>query len=374
MVGAAVARALAAAGSRVLVVEAVEPGAGTSGTSFAWINASAKEPRAYFDLNVAAMRLHREEGSGDWYVRAGHVRWAEPDSPAALALRDRDARLQSWGYRVETISRDRLGRLEPGLALPPRVAEASRYPDEAFVHPDRFLRHLLGQARSGGAALRIARVERMDVAGSRVTGIGLAGGEAIAADAVVLCAGRWTAGLASTVGVEVPLVEAGRGSPAVGMLASTAPVPVRLRSVVSSPGLNLRPERGGRLLLQALDLDAGVEPAQPPGLASAFAREMHRRLAVLVPAAAASELEAMRLGVRALPADGLPVVGWAPGLAGLYLAVTHSGMTLAPLLGRLVAAEVAGGDQPELGPFRPQRFSHRRPGGEQVPPRAGRPA
>ena len=65
VVGAAVARGLAAGGSRVLVLEAAEPGAGTSGTSFAWINASAKEPRPYFDLNVAAMRLHREEGAGN---------------------------------------------------------------------------------------------------------------------------------------------------------------------------------------------------------------------------------------------------------------------------------------------------------------------
>ena len=254
------------------------------------------------------------------------------------------------------------------------MSEASRYPEEAFVHPARFLRRLLGQARSRGAALRIARVERVDVAGARVTGLRLAGGEAVAADAVVLCAGRWTAGLAATAGAEVPLVGPARGSPAVGMLASTVPVPVRIRSVVSAPGLNLRPERGGRLLLQALDLDADVEPADPPGVASVFARELRRRLAALVPAAAGSELETLRLGVRALPADGLPIVGWAPGLAGLYVAVTHSGMTLAPLLGRLVAAEVAGGDRPELVPFRPQRFSRPRSGGRQLLPRAGRPA
>jgi glycine/D-amino acid oxidase-like deaminating enzyme len=49
-----------------------------------------------------------------------------------------------------------------------------------------------------------------------------------------------------------------------------------------------------------------------------------------------------------------------PWLEGLYLVVSHSGVTLAPALGRLVAAEVA--DQTldgQLAPFRPGRFAER---------------
>ena len=41
--------------------------------------------------------------------------------------------------------------------------------------------------------------------------------------------------------------------------------------------------------------------------------------------------------------DRLPIVGPLPWLEGLYLAVSHSGVTLAPVLGRLIAAEVATG-------------------------------
>jgi hypothetical protein len=29
-----------------------------------------------------------------------------------------------------------------------------------------------------------------------------------------------------------------------------------------------------------------------------------------------------------MPADGQPIVGWLPGANGLYVAVTHSGVTL----------------------------------------------
>jgi len=59
-----------------------------------------------------------------------------------------------------------------------------------------------------------------------------------------------------------------------------------------------------------------------------------------------------------MPADGQSVVGWLPGAGRVYVAVTHSGVTLGAHLGRLVAAEVAGGAElPELARYRPDRFA-----------------
>ena len=66
------------------------------------------------------------------------------------------------------------------------------------------------------------------------------------------------------------------------------------------------------------------------------------------------------LAYRAMPADRLPIVGPLPWLDQLYLAVSHSGVTLAPVLGRLVAKEVADGTTDGLlAPFRPGRFAER---------------
>jgi glycine/D-amino acid oxidase-like deaminating enzyme len=59
-----------------------------------------------------------------------------------------------------------------------------------------------------------------------------------------------------------------------------------------------------------------------------------------------------------MPVDGEPVVGPVPGIAGLYVAVMHSAITLAPAVGRLVAAEIGNGEQaPELSGTRPTRFA-----------------
>src|SRR5262249_1867898 len=69
LIGAAVARELQRRGARTIVYEADHPGAGTSKTTFAWINSHDKEPRAYHDLNVAGMeahlRLQAEAGAGE---------------------------------------------------------------------------------------------------------------------------------------------------------------------------------------------------------------------------------------------------------------------------------------------------------------------
>jgi D-hydroxyproline dehydrogenase subunit beta len=52
----------------------------------------------------------------------------------------------------------------------------------------------------------------------------------------------------------------------------------------------------------------------------------------------------------------LPVVGQGP-LAGLWIAVMHSGATLAPVVAELLADEIsAGTNSPLLADFRPARF------------------
>ena len=68
-------------------------------------------------------------------------------------------------------------------------------------------------------------------------------------------------------------------------------------------------------------------------------------------------LERLLLGRRPLPADGMPMIGPMPGYAGVHLAVMHSGVTLAPLVGHLLADEIMGqGAATLLADFRPSRL------------------
>ncbi len=58
-----------------------------------------------------------------------------------------------------------------------------------------------------------------------------------------------------------------------------------------------------------------------------------------------------------MPKDGFPVLGFSESAPDVYVAVMHSGITLAPLVGRLVASEILDGVQVEmLEPYRLSRF------------------
>ena len=77
----------------------------------------------------------------------------------------------------------------------------------------------------------------------------------------------------------------------------------------------------------------------------------------VVPALAAARPVTALVGVRPIPTDGLPCVGGVPGIPGYVEVVTHSGVTLAPLIARSLTDEMlreAG--NPLLRPFRPDRF------------------
>jgi glycine/D-amino acid oxidase-like deaminating enzyme len=80
-------------------------------------------------------------------------------------------------------------------------------------------------------------------------------------------------------------------------------------------------------------------------------------VAAHLPALAAARVEATRVGVRPMPRDERPMVGGIPGLDGFYVVVSHSGVTLGPLWGRIAAAELLDGVlDPRLIPYRPTRF------------------
>ena len=63
------------------------------------------------------------------------------------------------------------------------------------------------------------------------------------------------------------------------------------------------------------------------------------------------------VGYRPTPTDGFPIVGRPKGTSGLYVAVTHSGVTLAPAVGLFAAEEILQGHRnPLLAPYAADRF------------------
>ncbi|MBV9379870.1 MAG: FAD-binding oxidoreductase [Streptosporangiaceae bacterium] len=364
LIGAAVARELTLLGAETSVFEAGRPGRGASGTTFAWVNSHNKAPRAYHDLNVAGMEAHREldrlpAPGPRWYFGYGNIEWAGGAAQAEW-LASATARLGAAGYRTESVPAARVRDLEPDVVLPAGTDHAVFFPGEAYVLPALLLGRLLGEATDRGARLAWPAPVLETSVSTRGVRLRLGDGTEHEADVAICCAGRWTSELVAPLGCTVPLDS--QGPRAVGYLGYTDPVPVRLRRVLMTPRLNVRPDGGGRLLLHGLDLDPAGRSGSPDGADAGagnetlIAAELGRRLAEVLPGARDVRVT-VRAGRRVLPADGASVAGWADD-GRVYVIATHSGVTLAPLLGRLAALEVVRDSVQEmLRPFRPQRFS-----------------
>jgi glycine/D-amino acid oxidase-like deaminating enzyme len=187
--------------------------------------------------------------------------------------------------------------------------------------------------------------------GDRVTGVRVADGTRYEADTIVNCAGRWTNEATRDAGLHLPL------APTVGFLVFTPPVAANLRRVVRTTLINARPDGAGRLMLHWNPTDEGLAFNTPVSPSMPQARDLVQRARQLFPSIGKVEPEAVRIAVRPIPADHLSAIGPVPRTSGYYVAITHSGVTMSPFLGALVADEIIGGRQrTELTDFRPARF------------------
>jgi glycine/D-amino acid oxidase-like deaminating enzyme len=161
----------------------------------------------------------------------------------------------------------------------------------------------------------------------------------------------------AAVGVAVAL-EPGEApqSPAPCLVAHVTTGSDLLRRVVQSPDLSMRPLASPGLYLEAGDVNATVDVHTGRSVLDGHVTELRRRAGSVLPSLGDAAPATGRICVRPLPTDGKPIVGWLPGLANAYVVVTHSGMTLGALLGRLATAELLGTPQSVLAPYRPTRF------------------
>lgn len=349
IVGASVARRTAEAGARVVVVERARPAGGTSLATFAWVNAVGKRPKDYFDLNVAGMEEHgrvaEELGDAAWRHGGGNLELAS--SVQELSAKAHAHR--AWGYPVEMLDLASAAELEPDVAVP-GAAAAAWYRSDSWVDPALLVRHLLDAPRVD--LLAPAAAIRLELQHERIAGVVLHDGTRIAARTVAVCTGPDAGALIREVGFDLGL----RDSP--GLLATTEPAPVRVGRVIHVPGLAIRPDGAGRLLLASDELDPEMEPAGGALPVAAAAEDLMRRAVGAIPRLTGVAIESWRIGRRALTADGKPAVGPVPGCDGAYLAVMHSGITLGPLIGRLAAGELwTGSADRRLDPYRPDRFA-----------------
>jgi len=357
IIGASTAFQLARSGARVLLLEANTIASGVSDHSFSWLNSGNKHPEAYHRLNAAGLADYAllDELAGVEVYRTGSLH--TPILPGeAEQLEGRRQRLNDLGYRARWISRAAAIEMEPNLAVPESSERVLFFEDEAWVDPPQLIRALLAAAGDAVEVREHTPVLAVEHHGGSVTSLQTRS-DSVAVGAVVMCVGTGTTALAASLGVHLPVERRP------GLLVVTSPVaPGTLSRVIHhamAPDISchLRPDVTGGVRIGSDQYD---EPMREDTVVAPPPPEAHALLAratEVLPVLQGVGVARAHLGIRPIPADGLSVAGQLPGFDNAFAIVTHSGVTMGPLLGRLIATEVTDRIvDPLLADFRPERF------------------
>jgi len=219
--------------------------------------------------------------------------------------------------------------------------------------PGRYVAALVDQAVAEGATLRRARATGFRADAGRLAAVRLEDGAEILCDRAVIAAGIHSRSLAAAAGTRVPL-ESERGyhamieAPPVGPRTPLMPVDGKMSLTMTDRGLRC----SGQVEM------AGVA-APPDWRRAAILRDHLLRSFPGLPRDLPAERVRFWMGHRPSMPDGLPCIGWSPGLPQVMFAFGHGhvGLAAAPATARLVSALLAGlSPVIDAAPYQPSRF------------------
>ena len=366
--GASLAFHLARRGVRVAVVERSSVGAGATGRSSGFV-------RMHYDLELEArlawasfpyfLDWAERVGDGDpGFVRTGFLQLVGKDF--ADALRANVATHRRIGIASSVLGPDEAARIVPGMTVDD-VAAAAWEPESGYADPTGTAAGFLAAARRLGASYAGGvRVTGVRVAGGRVAGLEMADG-LLDAPVVVVAAGAWSAALARSAGVEIP-VEPWRHD--TGYFGLPAERPADIPIVLDHAGaVYFRPE-GHDLLLVGLETgnEIGGSPDRAPGEpAPGIVEAMVDRVCRRVPWMEAGDLRTVHGGQDGMTPDQRAILGPAGADApdGLWLdcGFSGSGFKTAPAIGASLAEWILDGrpSTVDIRAFSVDRFAAGRP-------------
>jgi octopine oxidase subunit B len=354
-VGAAIAYGLALRGARVLLLDGDDGDFRAARANFGlvWLQGKGLGMPAYRTLtrqSIGSWRSFADElearsGMGLCYEQNGGLAFCF----GADGFEKRQAILQrlhnQWDGGEsdwEMVDRPGLERLLPKVTLGPDVTGASFGRRDGHANPLRLLAALHDAViRLGGLIRSNARVR--EIAGSRADFRLVVGQEVILAPRIVIAAGLGTSALARQVGLDVPL------RPERGQILVTE----RLDPLLPLPVSGLRQTADGTVMIGVTKEDVGYDLSTTGDAAARLSRTAIRA----IPALAGAGLVRQWAGLRILTPDSYPIYAQSRSHPGAFVAVCHSGVTLAAFHADGLAAAIAAGSLPDdLSPFHQSRF------------------
>jgi len=365
IVGAAIAYHLVSDGAKTVLFDRADPGRATeAGAGILSPETNSRDGQAWFDLAIEAVnyypdlvaRLQAEQEGETGYARCGKLTVAvsedevEPFTQAQKIILERQRRRGTPAEAdLHPVSAAEAQALFPALA-PTRGAIYFRH--AARVDGRLLAAALLRAAERGGLTIKRAGVEQLLLQSGRVTGVQV-DQAAVAAGSVAIAGGAWSNAFGRQLGCQIPVAPQ-RGQiihlDLPGTDTSTWPIITAFR------GHYLVPWSDSRVVVGATrETGSGFVPQT----SAVGVREVLDEALRVAPGLAEGSIGEIRVGLRPLTPDLLPVLGAVPGVENIYLATGHgpTGLQLGPYSGRLIAAMMLGqAVDTDLSPFQVSRF------------------
>lgn len=353
-------------GARALLVDRADEGRATaagagiaspytdSGDSEAWANLAL----AAFDHLAGVVEDLESAGFGPTgYARCGFLAPAISDDELEPFGRARTVIFQRQRERADGVDDDprEMSAAEARELFPPlAIPKGAIYTRRATRLDGRLLNSaLLAAASANGLVAVDADVDRLLLDGGRVTGVAC-GPTSYQAPAVVIAGGAWSAAFADQLDFPI-CVTPQRGQ--IIHLGLPEDVDTSSWPIVSAFRPHyMVPWPDHRVVVGATrETGSGYDAATT---AAGIIEVLSEALRV-APGLASAQIREIRVGLRPLSDDGLPLIGPVPGVEGLFLNTGHgpTGLQLGSYCGRLVTEMVQGRSPAlEVSPFEPARF------------------
>ena len=326
ILGAATAFHLTNDNAHVTLIDEADIFAPATPHSFGWINAHTPQNQHHFKLRVEAMELWRQLKAQhpDLPVHfPGALDWDMPSDQLEETVR----LYNELGNSAKLLSHAEMRKLAPSASFLPETA--IHCPGDGVAVPEEISSAFVSLGNGENLVqMQGETVTGLETKNGRVSGVKTTN-RTIEADHVILCCGRKTNEVLASLNLSVPLDNRA------GILLRTAPLENLELPIISSPELHFWQMADGTLLVgenQAGDSDvANIE---------VFKQRICDKLSSFLPQCSKIEFMKHTAGIRPMPSDTMPVIGVAGEFKNLHVAVMHSGITLAPIIGKAITSAI----------------------------------
>ena len=344
IIGSSIAYELSKRGVKVTLIDKNAPGSACSGSSFSWINATyPKKPYSYnlfSQLGINAFQLVQKELSLDikWN---GSLEWSsEIEDQEELIESVKELKSYPKYTPTSIIGYKKAKKWEPYINFKGNENIIFSKADGAIDPKDAISKMIAAIKKNGGSVLYPCKFEKIIESNNSFSKIKTSMG-ILKSENIVFCNG---------IDIDNSFNINFLKKPRPGVIIKTNPKKDLINSVVYGPKIHAHQQSNGQVIIGE-QITAPIEENSKNHLI-----RINKHFKNMVKGVSDLNPSEVLIGWRPIPKDDLPIIGRFKNKS-VYVAVMHSGISLAAIVGNLVSQEIVDEvDSLLLKDFRPSRF------------------